>query len=180
MNFVVYRMFDQSGHALYVGCSDAPMGRLGRHYNKGLRPERVTFTYHTTLQQALDVERAEIARLSPIENIRSTGQKIPKAPQGGAIIKVARAIAALGNCTSSDVLLHDPTIAVGTAATIMLRLRAAGQIEIVGTKPNGYRKGRPSYIVAPTPALIEMVAQDDAEIAAVAEFRKTMAEQAAA
>lgn len=152
--FGVYRISDDRG-ALYVGCGQNPWRRVMRHVGKEaslFAATSVELTWHPSMTEALAVERAEIARLNPRLNIRSNGAAAGKQRADGQLRDlVLAAVETLGECTSSDVRQHlagqTNTIHHAEVATVMLRLRRSGGLETVGVRLDGYKTGRPQFVV---------------------------------
>lgn len=72
MTFAVYRLYEASGAALYVGCSGDVHMRLRSHETSKdwwRDVARVDITLHGDKRTALDVEAGEIQRLRPAHNV---------------------------------------------------------------------------------------------------------------
>lgn len=152
--FGVYRISDENG-VLYVGSGLNPWRRVMRHVGKDaamFTATHVELTWHPTMNEALEVERTEIARLQPRHNIRSNGAANGRRRADGQLRDlVLAAVESLGDCTSSDVRKYLAgqmnTIHASEVPTVISRLRQSGLLETVGVRLDGYRSGRPQFVV---------------------------------
>ena len=150
MSHAVYRIFAESGQALYVGCTDRPITRIAEHaknHPECESPGRIEFTYHATRASAHDVEAAEIRRLRPSLNIRGLWKETRTRELGELRSEVIETLRGMGETSSSDVIAALPHVNPKSISAIMMRLRREGTLEVLGKRGGGFNAGRPAFIV---------------------------------
>lgn len=150
----LYELVDGAGRLLYVGITDNLNKRVVQHRNRqpwGGEIQTIRAHIHDTRIDARAAERELIASAMPLHNVNDAPTAC-RAPQGGRVAEVRRALTELGPSTALEVIgylaAHDS--ATGpmhtSVRTVFGRLASRGEVQIVGSKPSAY--GPPANVYA--------------------------------